>query len=50
MSAMAAKSKYFRQMKGARSARNSSPIPISPAMARALMKAARSQFWPTVSY
>ncbi|GJE35540.1 hypothetical protein LDDCCGHA_5759 [Methylobacterium oxalidis] len=48
-SAIEAKSKYFRQMKGRRSARNRSPAAMSPAMARALMKAARSQFCPSVS-
>jgi hypothetical protein len=48
ISAMAAKSKCRRQMNGARSARNAAPAGMSPAIGRALMKAARSQFWPSV--
>ncbi len=48
-SAMAAKSKYLRQTKGVSSARNVSPAGMSPAIGRALMKAARSQFCPVVS-
>lgn len=48
-SAIEAKSKYLRQTKGRSSFRNSSPAGMSPAMARALIKAARSQFWPSVS-
>jgi hypothetical protein len=49
MSAMAAKSRLRRQMKGCSSARNASPRAMSPAAMRALMWAARSQFWPTLS-
>ena len=50
MSAMAAKSRLRRQMKGDSSARKAlARAPRSPAAARALMKAARSQFWPTLS-
>ncbi len=48
-SAIEAKSKYLRQMNGRSSARNPSASAVSPATGRALMKAARSQFCPTVS-
>ena len=49
MSAMVAKSKYLRQMNDVSSARKRAPASRSPAIGRALMKAARSQFWPRVS-
>jgi hypothetical protein len=48
MSAMAAKSRLRRQMNGSSSPRNDLARAMSPAAALALMKAARSQFWPTL--
>ena len=48
-SAMDAKSKYLRQMKGRSSFRKFSPSVRSPAIGLALMKAARSQFCPRLS-
>ncbi len=44
ISSMAAKSIDLRQIKGIRKVVNSSPAVISPAMGRALIMAARSQF------
>ena len=49
MSSMAAKSRLRRQMKGSIDFRKRAPVSGSPAQARALMKAARSQFWPMPS-
>jgi hypothetical protein len=37
-------------MKGASCWRIASPAAMSPAQARALISAARSQFWPTLPY
>ena len=49
MSATAAKSRYLRQMNGDSSRRNFSPAAMSPAQARALIMAARSQLRPMLS-
>ena len=41
--------RLLRQMKGSMSFRNSAPAVESPAHWRALIQAARSQFWPMLS-